>query len=411
MKKRSLILITLILSLAMLLSACGEEAAPPASSGGDAPQSSVPSEEDSSPAPSRQEYTGEMGDIFGDYVSRDPENPNWFLFDQPLTVREDKTCTISGETYTWFAMEKGQFSIRNGETEVGLFNVAPDGEQANYYDIAADKNQNYVRNRIPADFEGVFKLISATSGEKERPEQIEFLPQWKAVINGKTYRVMSMPWYSDGQIDFIEDGNSETPVFMSESNSQEDFVPEKLLNEGIIKLREKDNGSLGQYVDVSRYDFVDLTEENFFDYFEEVSMAQTYEPFKDDFGDVTGIRQFADYIAPKENVAAFGYTVKLTRTGQRSIDVTYNPESGELSSEIISENDSYTSDSWKEVTFSYGSGRYYNSDPALYLSMTGEPDFMVIGGYDEIGGSYVWHRTRMKTTEIVRVMGTVAIKK
>ena len=411
------IIIAAVLAMIMMLTlvACGGKQEPSSSNSTSAETNRQESIQNTSAASTPEvsqaveEFTGKLDFTFGDYVAQNPENPERFAYDQVLSLREDKTCSLLGDEYTWIAEAPNKLILWQNGSAVGLLSCEDkflwfhDGEKAPL---------TFCLNLVPANYTHSFRVVSiAYNQEESAPERIEFRPGWEVVVNGTTYHLCTNPY--DERALAVDETGEEAFEFYWPKESTDSF-PES----GIIKLVDRRNrGSVycGQYLDESADEFIELNEENFLDYFELVSMAEAVEEHKDAFGDFDGVNVFMDYIQPKDGVAAFGYSIKLSRSGRAYYDIVYHADTKELTINFTEEDPEYRSDMWTDAVFTVGTGRSESSSPTsgyLYLSIDGSMDrTYLLSNFTKDGDTYTWNQGRMSGLEVSRVTGLAAIKK
>ena len=266
------------------------------------------------------EYTGEMAEIFGTHVLYEEKDGKFnYNFLQILILREDKTCSLLGEEYTWTAQNSTTVKLWKGETFAGT--VAPKNENTSillWSDPDKKEQKTFTRNDIPEDYSAVLKLAIKNS-EREDDEcasEIVFKPHWEVLIGEKTYHVIG---YAGSTLSLY--GDDGVASFYFELNPF-DYNPAEgyQWERGIYQLwkREKKQDILdiwccATYVDENQFDIVELTVDNFMDYFELVSRKEPFVLDTDGFGDLTSLRLLADCVMPKETVEFFEYTVQFSR--------------------------------------------------------------------------------------------------
>ena len=464
MKKKKVRLTAILLAAVMALTACGGNTPQKTENAGTTAQTQAPAtkpqettqkpaettqeqtlppatEEPTTEAPTTQapttkaeptteaEYTGEMKIAFGGYVLAMESNPlSDFDFSQILTLREDRTCSLLGEEYTWTAKNSTSIKLWNGEIFAGTV-YAEMSNGLKWNDPDGKEKKTFVRNKFPEDYSAVFKLVinhrRYSDSEAECASEIVFGPQWEVLIGEKTYHAFlnSEQLYlygDDGSIAF-----SDRDLY---GESYKEYPWESGILELFIRITDEHgfhNEGYASYVDESRFDIVELTVDNFMDYFELVSCKGSYKMEKDAFGDVAGFYPYNDYVRPKESVELFDYTVKFSRKGRDRFDVIYHPSDKTVTLVMTGEEPDYENPSWIDRVESWSSNSWFDWGDGekiekgyLYLSLY-EPfrtfniqSFYSLANAEKVGDDYIWRNcSRMKGFIPSRVLGQVAIRK
>lgn len=345
MKKQWKVILAAATAMCMLFTSCGTKPeedgktqAPSAQTTERVPEKeTTPSataprtEEPTTPAPTREpEYTGEIADFTGAYLAQTDRK---YLWDSPVIVRADKTCLAEGKEYEWTARSKDELVLWNGEQTAGLLRAlnyeGDDGMLVSWLDVelTGGQSKRYDRNLIPWDYEGEF-LFAGTN--EECPEKIEFTEGWKLNYGGETYYANGQCGYHGDRLNFY-DAEGECVFSISRTNSK--AVP-NLLEKGMLTLWRTDNTSGGVYVREDMYDVIELTPENYEEYFECREPEHKVEAVKDAFGDVTGCKMEFRYYAPKKEAAIYHYLIRV-KWAIDPVKIYLDKESGNVSLEYV----------------------------------------------------------------------------
>ena len=417
MKRSWMMILAAAIAMCMFVMSCGTKpeqdgkTKEPSAQTGDSvseeettPSATAPkTEEPTTPAPTREpEYTGEIADFTGAYLAHIDQK---YLWDSPVIIRADKTCLVEGTEYKWTAKSAEELVLWNGEQEAGLLyaqNYEGDSgklvSEVNIKLIGGQSN-NYERTLIPWDYEGKF-LFAGTN--EECPETIEFTEGWKMKYGGETYYANGRCGYYGDLLNFYD---TEDQCIFSISLTNSKAVP-NLLEKGLLTLWRTDNTAGGIYVREDMYDVIELTPENYEEYFECREPEPKVEAVKDAFGDVNECKFAFNYYAPKKEGAIYHYLTRV-KFATDPVRIYLDKESGNVSLEHINpeiRNDPLTTDIIEAGTaYSYP-----------YLVANGG-SFNWITGYSlplsEEGGRLQAVTNDYHLLEIDRLMGHICLPK
>lgn len=439
MKKNIAVLLVLLMALSLV--ACGGNTTSETTK---APETTTVQETSKAPetteAPTTQapttkaeptteaEYMGEMKIAFGGYVLVMGD----FDFSQILTLREDRTCSLLGEEYTWTAQNSTTVKLWKGETFAGTVSLKNVATSSLLWSDPDEKEQKtFIRNNIPEDYSAKLKLAIKEREDDECASEIVFGPQWEVLIGEKTYHA----FLSSEQLNLYGDDGSIAFSDRDYGESYKEYPWESGILELFIRITDEHgfhNEGYASYVDESRFDIVELTVDNFMDYFELVSRKESFVLETDGFGDLTHILPLADCVMPKEPVEIFKYTIKFSRKGRDTFDIIYHPSDKTVTVVMTGEDPEYVSSGWTDIVSSMNSNRFEylpgssgekKEEGCLYLSSTlaydgNNNEYLdynkapIIKNAEKVGNDYIWrNNTRMKDFIISRVIGTVTVRK
>ena len=384
-------------------------------------------EANSTKEPTSEETQTEEVDLSvlnGQYYTYDSVNQKYLLGE--VTFNPDHTCTLfDGKTYKWRAnpstcvividdSNNPSFSlITNNQDLTKNINIDEIEEGAILGGLFDNSSGIYwYRNNFDSQMAGAYQCLSKYNDDAV--DSFEIFEDATAIINGKKYAALA----TSSMINFCsEDGTREystkdETVWQSGSSFDEE------LEKDIVVLRK--NASSGgteifyeeTYINSSKYNVVELTTENFFDYFEVEDHLLEFEPVYDkDFGDYQRLSSVSEYgldlnyyeLVPKfeKNAFAFTFVAEYRFNTWETYSINYNIDTKETEINLETSAPS-TGDFWDKLTarkYTINGPDGYRFDSNRYLEPRGKE-----GNIDRYGFSVGRDFT------LNRIKGTLYIK-
>lgn len=288
-------LVSLFLVLAMCLSLCA--------CGGS--EKEAPTEEETlSNEPPAATITDHplLSNMYGEWILTDTDHPENYPFAN-VVVHEDGTAIVDGEELIWRIDERytsdeelALFFYRGSETVVGAtYNEAGwfgplDANGCIYpssyaYRAIADSETA----QAAAPYANAMRLVSGTwvlTADKESaPQEITFQEDYTCTVDGAVYPYAMQPNGNWTQIYILNNG-----AFLYQARI------EACYNEYAVNI-QTDNG-LASYANPAHYDIIEITPENWMDYFQLADPVYYWEV--DAFEEVQSLRGCSYYLQLKE---------------------------------------------------------------------------------------------------------------
>ncbi|MBP5154868.1 MAG: hypothetical protein ILP12_07715 [Lachnospiraceae bacterium] len=337
-----------------------------------------------------------------------------------IVLRADRTCSVGGKEYTWkpFTSDGVFIKVLSGEQVVGRirWTEKADGTVSRIAYTPEDSAKAIMMDRenFASSMAGTFVLAADHTGDSSAAAQIVIREDGTAQIGGEEYRLILTeycPGFYDqaGNRKYFFTGNAEEGSFRGTYI----IVPDQAvqLQDGVLTLLEYksdsyDQYAFGTYIDTARYEAIELTTENFWDYFTALDNSREITVNKDAFGGVESFMFSPDRLAPRTAYAFFSYIAEIRGTGtSRFRKVTYD-----ASADVFTQEDLYDRMDVREGrnTILTDHSRYYTDRAAELRGRTVFADYSFTEKPAAENGKYTVSRTFVPLDwNAVRVSGRV----
>ena len=289
-----------------------------------------------------------------------------------ITFNPDHTCTlIDGKNYKW-SLSTSNSPILIEDSDNSSFELVPMSEDLTIpMDIAEinngarygslfliNKGVQWFRNLFDSQMAGVYQCLYKNSDETV--DSFEIFEDATALINDEKYSVI----VASNEIYFCNKDGKYVYSIRDASNTELEMNLGTQLKEGVLGLVSYEGSIVPQtfYINTSAYDMIELTAENFFDYFELEDHLLEFEPVYDkDFGDYQGLSTNTEYgmnyysLVPRSDKNVFAYTLvaeyRFNTFETYSINYNIDTKETEIS---LQKSSPYEGDNWSKLTaYSY----------------------------------------------------------
>ncbi|MBO7364043.1 MAG: hypothetical protein J6U26_01775, partial [Lachnospiraceae bacterium] len=284
-------------------------------------------------------YDGDLGALAGSYIPAVTGNgtPRVDLAHR-IVLREDGTCTVGGAAYTWkaFTAEDVFIKVLDGENVTGriTWSASEDGS-VNAVSYAPEDSAETIRctrDLFEAGMAGTYALAADHTTDSSAAASLRIGEDGTAVIGGRTYTLFAAAYPGFYDADGIR-AYSFSREYYGETGEIYAQAPALQLRDGILTLQKDgepyETALYATFIHTGRYESVELTAENFWDYFTALDFAETVTLNRDAFGGIESFGFAADRLAARMPFSFYAYAAEIRRNGSsRPQTVTYDASSG-----------------------------------------------------------------------------------